>query len=288
MVIVSENRILIINKLSQMVFLVFTVSFFSCQSNKQNKAIADTIDSQVLYENFIEIENSGENYKIPSPMEMFIFLNKSGAPFLVEKTHKVEKCGDYMSIKSKAINFGIYTADLAYCSVFGDFQQTITYFNTARQLAGSLGLNEGYGEQMANRIDKNITSIDSLLEISADSYYMTNQFLQEQGSEGVLGLILVGGWVEGLYLAIESVDGVDIKNPIVERIADQQVLLESLLGYLHNNEKSDNITSVIKELEQLQEVFDELYFNDENTIITTNQFVNISNEVISLRNMYID
>ena len=78
-----------------------------------------------------------------------------------------------------------------------------------------------------------------------------------------------------------------MENPIVERIADQQVLLENLLGFLQNNDNSNNIKEVIEELKPLQEVFDELYFNDENTIITQKQFVNISNEVISLRNNYI-
>lgn len=276
-------------KLNQLVFLFISIYFIivlnSCQSGA-NKT-ANSIETQVLYENFITVENSGVNYKIPSPMEMFIFMNRTGSPFLNYKTHKVEKCNDYLSTKSKAINFGIYTADLAYCAVFGDFQQTIIYFNTSRLLANSLGLYEGYGAKIAERIDKNITSIDSLLEISADSYYLTNQFLEEQGSDDVLALILVGGWIEGLYLAIESVNGIDMDNPIVERIADQQLLLEGLLGYLRNNESSKNITEVIQELEQLQEVFDELYFNDENTIITVNQFVNISNEVISLRNSYI-
>ena len=244
-------------------------------------------ENNVLYENFIEVENQGVNYKIPSPMEMFIFLNKTGSPYLNHKTHNTERCSDYMSTKAKAVNFGIYTADLAYCAVFDDFQQTIVYFNTSRQLANNLGLYEGYGAEVADRIDKNITSIDSLLEISANSYYLTNQFLESQGYGDVLGLILVGGWIEGLYLAIESVGGIDMENPIIERIADQQVLLDNLLGYLKNNESSKNITEIITDLQPIQEAFDELYFNDENTIITPKQFVNITNEVVSLRNNYI-
>jgi len=41
-------------------------------------------------------------------------------------------------------------------------------------------------------------------------------------------------------------------------------------------------------LKKLQEAFDELYFNDENTVITEKQFVDISNEVKSLRNKFIN
>lgn len=264
------------------------VLFSSCQSSKKEDDKNTIIPNTVLYENFIEIKNVGVNYKIPSPMEMFIFFKKIDSPFLYNKIHKANKYSEYMSVKAKAINFGIYTADLAYCSVFEDVQKTIEYFDVSRKLASSLGLDDGYGEKIANRINKNITNVDSLMDISADSYYSTKQFLEEQGYEYLLGLMLVGGWVEGLYLAIESVDGIDMSNPIVERIADQQVLLDNLLGYLHNNVNNKLILDVIKDLEPIQEEFDMLYFNDEETIITKKQFVDISNAVQSLRNKYID
>lgn len=258
----------------------------SCNSNKSKSKISENIEKQVLYENFIEIESSGVNYKIPSPMEIFIFLKKSEAPFLVDKMHKTNKSNTYPSRKSQALNFGIYSADLAYCAVFGDFQESLNYFNSAKYLANSLGLHEGFGEEMASRIDGNLNSIDSLMEISADSYHLANQFLENQGQADILGLILVGGWIEGLYLAIESVDGIDMNNPIIERIADQQVLLENLLGYLRDHESSQNISEIIENLKPVQEVFDELYFNNETTLITEKQFVDISNEVKYLRNTY--
>jgi len=285
------NKIIINKTVKLTILFILTNSilllFQSCQSNKSKSEKYKDLDDQLLYENFIEVEQTGVNYKIPSPMEMFIFLKKADAPFLNNKTHKTQKCINYISKKEKAINFGIYSADLAYCSVFGDFQQTLIYFKTIKQLADNLGLHEGFGKQMATRIDKNLTNIDSLMEISADSYYKANRFMEEQGQTDIMGLMLVGGWIEGLYLAIESVN--DINNsPITERIADQQVLLENLLGYLQKNQNSDDITKVIQDLEQLQEVFDELYFNDENTIITKNQFVNITNGVKSLRNIYIN
>lgn len=274
---------------TQSIFICFVlISLGSCKSDRSNSKINKTIENDVLYENFIEIETSGVNYKIPSPMEMFIFLEKSDAPFLTNTTHNIEKVNTYPSRKSQAINFGIYSADLAYCAVFGDFQQTLNYFNAAKTLANKLGLHEGFGETIALRIDENLNNIDSLMEISADSYFLANQFLENQGQTDLLGYILIGGWIEGLYLAIESVEGVDMKNPIIERIADQQVLLENLLGFLTNNQTSTNITEAISELETLQQVFDELYFNDETTLITEKQFVDISNEVVALRNSFIN
>jgi len=281
------------DKMSSLKFLFITlcltILFFSaCNSDKAKSKTDEPKEKDVLFENFIEVETSGVNYKIPSPMELFIFLQKTNSEFLSNKTHKVEKVNTYPSRKSQAINFGIYSADLAYCSVFGDFQQTLNYFTAAKTLANTLGLHEGFGDSIALRIDENLNNIDSLMEISADSYQLANQFLEDQGQTDILGLILVGGWIEGIYLAIESVNGSDMNNPVVERIADQQVLLENLMGYLNTNQSSKNISELMQELKKLQEAFDELYFNDENTIITEKQFVDISNEVKSLRNSFIN
>ncbi len=267
--------------------LIFTV-LASCHhvSNKSKKA--PETEPKSLYENFIEVENSGVNYKIPSPMEMFIFIEKTDAPFVLNDLHNFENVDNYPSRKSQAINFGIYSADLAYCAVFGDYQATLNYFDAAQKLAEKLGLHEGYGEKIATRIDNNLNNIDSLMEIAADSYSQANQFLESQGQSDILGLILVGGWIEGLYVTIESVGKLDINNPLIERIADQQVLLENLMGYLNNQEPTKAVEEVKKDLEPIQDAFDELYFNDDNTIITQKEFVDISNEVMSLRNIYIN
>lgn len=269
-------------------FISVTVFMVACASDSKKAKVDVAIENKALYENFIEVENAGVHYKIPSPMEMFIFLERTKADFQTNKMHNAAKVGNYVSRKSQAINFGIYSADLAYCAVYGDFQQTINYFNTAKQLASSLGLHEGFGENIALRIDNNLNNIDSLMEISADSYQLANQFLEDQGQADVLGLILVGGWVEGVYLALQSVQNHNLENPIVERIADQQVLLENLMNFLDKNQKSTHIPDVLEELTPIQEAFDELYFNDEETLITENQYVNITNEIIVLRNKYIN
>jgi len=264
------------------------VFIISCKSDKTKKVDFDINKQETLYENFVEINNSGASYKIPSPIEMFLFLENTNSTYLLSEIHKVENSDRYISKKDMAINFGVYSADLAYCAVYSDFQQTINYFNTVKKIADKMGLHEGFGQAIALRIDNNLSSVDSLMEISADSYHLANQFLEEQGQGDVLGLILVGGWIEGLYLAIKSVKELDTQNPVVERIADQQILLENLLGYLRNNENTNYISEVIADLERIQALFDMLYFNDENTLITKTQFVDISNEVIALRNSYIN
>ena len=274
-------------QITKLLILSISATIFLVSCNSENKKTNKSNEDVLAYDNFIDIKKSGETYKIPSPMELFIFLKETKSPFLADKLHNPKSYTNYMTKKTRAVNFGIYSADLAYCAVFGDFQKAIFYFNTNQKLADEMGLYEGYGEQIAERVNSNLSNIDSLIEISAESYDLTNTFLEEQGQSDLLGLFLVGGWVEGLYLAVESVKGLDVTSPVIERVADQQLLLENLINYLKENSCKIN-EDLIKDLENIQQAFDDLYFNDENTIITQKQFVNISNEIILLRNKYIN
>lgn len=255
----------------------------SCKFDKTNNS-NKTDKNDILFENFVDVENTGVNYRIPSPIELFVLLGKTNTKYLPQVLNKPNNLSIYQTKKAKALNFGIYAADLAYCSVFADNQASIQYFSCTKKLATDLGLYEGFGQTIANRVNQNLNNIDSLIDITSESYNGALQFIEDQGLTDLQGMILAGGWIEGVYITIESVNDYRTDTMLVERVADQQLLLENLINFLSENNVSENIESVIINLKDIQEAFDELYFNNENTIITKQQFVNIANKVKTLRN----
>lgn len=274
----------ILSKVVSLLVIAPLIFVFSCQTDKKRSTTfeeASTAET-VIY------PDDGTSYKIPSPLDLFQFLEQNGASFVKEAMNNPEKKATYLSRKTKSLNLGIYSADLAYSTVFSDFQQTLLYFSAAKTLATDLGLHEGFGEQMAERIDQNLTNVDSLINISADSYEEATLFLEDQGQTDILGLIVVGGWIESLYLSIQSVGRFNAQNPLIERIADQQILLENLMDYLKKYTENNQILEVVNQLEELQEIFDQLYYNDETTFITQEQFVAISNKTTEIRESFIN
>lgn len=284
------------NKAFKNTYLFIKVGFYlaillvlaNCSGNskKTRQNTLDIIDQMV---DSIEIPaiTEGVIYRMPSPIDLFIFLEAKDAPFINEYLHDPACIQDYATQKSQALNFGVYSADLVYSSVFGDIQQTLIYFNAAKILASNLGLHEGYGQNMALRIDQNLNNVDSLIEITADSYNAAVLFLEEQGLNELMGIIMAGGWIESLYLAIHSLPQASIESPIIERIVDQQILLDNLLAQLHKFETNSDVKEVIRKLEELQEIYDKLYFNDEDTLITKQQLIEISNKVTDIRASFI-
>lgn len=269
------------NRIFQFKLLFLIVIACSGCGNKANKKIE--LSDELEVKGIVVEDASGVNYRIPTPIDIFVLLQSQKAPFVGQALNNPENSVHYNTSLSKAVNFGIYATDLAYCSVFGDFQTSLIYYNAAKELAVPLGLYEGYGEQIANRINSNLNNVDSLIDISSESYYQITTFLEDQGMSDVLALIRFGCWIESLYLAIESVDQFDQSSPIIERIVDQQLLLDNLVGILKQNTYSENVNQVLEMLVDLQEIYDTLYSNSEEVRITKKQYVNIVNKVRELR-----
>jgi hypothetical protein len=160
----------------------------------------------------------------------------------------------------------------------------LLYFNTAKKLAQELDLYDSFGEELANKINNNLVEVDSLIEITSQSYNEVSVYLEDQGLTDIQCLIVAGGWIESLYLCFSSNKDCKIDESTSERIADQQILLENLINFLENNQHSSNVRIILNKLKELQLEYDVLYANNDKTIITRQQFVNIANKVTEIRN----
>ncbi|HBF87334.1 MAG TPA: hypothetical protein DDX39_01740 [Bacteroidales bacterium] len=222
-------------------------------------------------------------YRLPSPVEFYMFLREAKAPFNAKELNNVDNISKYITLSSKAINFGVYASDLGYCTVFGQNQETFLYFKQAKQIADELGLTEGFDEQLAGRIDQNINNSDSLYQITSDGYWEAVSFLESNDKSNLLPYILFGSWVESVHLAIKSVKKFDANDPIVIRITEQQLLLENLIDYLNSLNDNSQLQDIISKLTDLQSSFDLLYENPEDVIITQEQYKEITEKVELLR-----
>ncbi len=265
------------------VVIFVQLMFVACQSDnsqKNNSSLDIVNEEQLIQPNTIDV-----NYRIPSPLDAFIFIKRENKEFNADNMSSVEYKLNYNTTLSKAINFGVYSSDLAYCSVFGEFQQSLIYFNVLKDFANDLGLYEGFGKIITDRVQSNLNNVDSLIELSAESYAASNSVLTEMGMHDVMSLIVTGCWVESLYVTIKSVNDFDAEQNIVERIVDQRLLLEYLIKLISQNKQNSSLKldKVLNQLLDLQEEYDCLYQNDEKVLITKKQYVNIANKVQSIR-----
>ena len=81
-------------------------------------------------------------------------MKNNCAHFISDAMNPPENMDKYVTTNMKAVNFGIYAADLAYSTVFEKNQSSLSYFKNVKKMAESLGLSEGFDEIMSKRIDK--------------------------------------------------------------------------------------------------------------------------------------
>lgn len=269
-------------KLQLINFVIISIFFLGCSQESKNKTRDNSNNETVSTKEFIEKTSTA--YKIPSPVEVYMFLHNNNIEFNKNAINSIENIARYYTNASKALNFGVYVSDLAYCTVFAKHQETFLYFSVTRTLATDLGFTSGFDEIIVNRINANLYNSDSLYQITNDSYAEACNFLEETGKKDILALIFAGSWIESLFIIINSIDQYSGDDPVVQRFADQRFLLDNMIEYyklIDNNIATDKI---LDKLFELQVSFDLLYDNPEDILITQTQYDEIVEKVKSIRN----
>lgn len=200
-------------------------------------------------------------YQIPSPAEMFEFINNGKLKYKAELLNSPDNLMSYADKKAQSINFGVYSADLAYTSSFEKYQESIKFFGTIRKLSNDLGISYAFDEALVNRIQNNMSNADSLVIISSDSYLKIIEFLEGNEQGKTLALIAAGGWLESLYLVLNLVDLNSADDKMKQKISDQRYTFENLNLYLNKYSSDPNVGATLKDFEEIKAVFDSMAQN---------------------------
>ena len=118
---------------------------------------------------------------------------------------------------------------------------------------------------------------DSILHIITETYANADEYLNNNDRGNTATLIIMGGWIEALYIATSI--GTNTKNEmIIRRIAEQKYSLDNLIELLKMYKDNDEtVNYYLIKLNKLKELFNEIDINntisgvktDEETKITT-------------------
>lgn len=199
-------------------------------------------------------------FQVPSPGEMLTFIkmvggkNNKNTSFL----NSPDNQKNYTDNKLKSLNFGIYSCDLSYCSIFEIGSEALKYFKTVKQLGDQIGVSSAIKPEILKRLEGNLGNPDSLSVITDDVYFSSFQTLEDGKQGPTLSLVVAGGWLESLFIAT-SLSKYEANSPVVERLADQKYTLDNLVEFLKKYEKDDaNVAAVVKDFTDLQAEFNKI------------------------------
>jgi len=192
---------------------------------------------------------------IPSPKIMAELLMNADVPYQSKIMHDIESVDKYTSTKLKAINLGIYGADLNYCNVYEKTNETMFYLRCTQSLSEELGIENAISENTITRAEENVDNRDSMSQIISDMFYELEDYLRENDKDDISALIITGGWVEGLYLAIMSIDEKKPNRAIMNNIAEQKYSLEHLIHLLQTYKDVPSIAEAHTEIEKINKLY---------------------------------
>ena len=237
--------------------LTLTIALWlsSCSSSSDENHPENT--SQEVTEELEETTNDNVFYQVPTPNELFAVLKNSNAPFNKEILNDVSNSGKYFTKFSKALNFGVYCADLAYVTSQGSFEDAASLFEAIKTLANDLEIKNAIDQILFDRLKKSLenANADSLFLISNETYYNAFSYLQQNDRKDILGIIAVGGWIEGLNIIL-NLEPYSENSEICQQVADQKLTLDNLLIFVSNIE-NDKFVDIVNDLIIIEEIFNQ-------------------------------
>jgi len=198
-------------------------------------------------------------YSLPSPLETALILKRSGAVYDEEILNPVENISHYNTSKAMALNLGIYSTDLSYASLFDQTQATVKLMTASKKMAEGLGILNAIDNSVIQRLEENVNNRDVIMETISETLLNTNSILEEDERVALGSIILVGGWVEGLYIATSLVDDLNkVDNELVDRIADQKLSLGTVLNLLNQNIDNKDVKEVYDDMVDLKSIYDQV------------------------------
>ena len=141
-----------------------------------------------------------------------MLIKSAGARFEESLLNPVSSVNNYVTNKSMALNLGIYTCDLSFASLYEQTQLIVNYMNAAKKMADGLGILKAIEQSQIDRLEENINNSEVIMEIVSETFMNSNSYLEENGQPAIAAMVLVGGWVEGLYISTQLVDMKDFNG----------------------------------------------------------------------------
>lgn len=239
---------------------------FSCRQKTAEKFIFNPVFSTLSEDSSgsTDRETKYETYYgLLTPVEICSIFNRLGVTYDNAALNPVSNSDSYMSIAKAAVNTGIYGVDFGYLKMFGLGQDVINYMVTIRRMSNRLGIPDYLMLNPLRQIESDIADPDTVTALMGKAFSDLKDHLMRNERESIAGLILMGGWVEAMFIATQL--AYDHENPdpvVIQKIAEQKYTLKSLLSFMKNYYDDPVVVYYTKKLKYLNNYFDsfDIYF----------------------------
>ncbi|HEX7413792.1 MAG TPA: hypothetical protein VF411_07060 [Bacteroidia bacterium] len=260
--------------------LILSAMLFACSTNKNNddENFGETSETAHVAEEQ-KLNAQSVFTSLPGPTELSELITLSNLDYDASLLNDYNNIKKYTSDNFKAINLGLYGADMVYTNVYEQSQESMLYLKCVNKLCTGLGVTGAFDEKTAERLESNKENRDSLLNIVSQSFKSADKFLRENQRAGASSLMVAGGWIEGLYLSGKIAEKAKTKR-IIEKMSKQRQSLQDLIALVENAKVTGDATFVLDGLKDLETSYKKI---PDNTTMTDEMLAEINTKVFQLR-----
>jgi hypothetical protein len=203
-------------------------------------------------------------YSLPTPIEMSILIKNLGIEYQASLLNDPMSVSKYVTHSKMAINFGIYVTDLVYAGLFNQTQTMLRYKLAIQKIVEALGLSAAVDNNLLKKLEEDINNKDDLLRILAEIYSSCSAHLNDDTNRKFLIIsTLVGGWVEGMYIASSLTnENLAINEKQIEQLViDQKLTFDMIWQAMSDAQKIQEvpeIAALMSEMTVLAQAFDKI------------------------------
>lgn len=261
--------------------------FISCGSDENSEGSGQSDAEAVQEEMLNEMAEEGdgemiESFYLPSALQIGSIFQQSGLNYIPGLTNLVENKDKYETKTSRILNFGVYSADLAYIVLNGQSQDATNYLKVVSDLSNDIGFGAIFeSKDIMERFEKNLGNRDSIVNIMIDIQARTDMFVDDNNLQDITYIIFAGAWVEGMYLGVKASDD-KTGHVISGRLVEQMTILDNLVKALRSNKnQTSEVAALTKELTKLDKFFNKLEENKNSQNIASFKDYKVSPEHLS-------
>ncbi|MCQ2203009.1 MAG: hypothetical protein MJZ15_01055 [Bacteroidales bacterium] len=229
------------------------MTLVSCAGgNKSNN------DNAVITKENVAEEVRDFVYPLPTAFQITDMLNEIGADYMLTLCNDDAAVDKYLTESKRAINLGVYSADVCYASTYNQHQTVMVYMEAIKKLIDDLDMTQAVDPELPSKIENNENNKDELTNLITDSFYDAYDYLNKNERGPVSLLIVAGSWTEGLYLATHISEYTFNNKEMVKIVMSQKEPLMKLVELLNKYKGVENIDNMLADLAPLHAIFSQV------------------------------
>lgn len=235
------------------VLIIGFICFTSCKdgaADRQQK-IKEKAEIQ-----FIEKEIEENVSPLPTSAEIIKMIADLEVGYIIGITNPFQNNKKYFSSSKRALNLGIYGADLSYVTLYNKQQDVINYLDAMRSLVSELSMYRTYDEKMYDDITRKFDDRDELVKMLTDSFNKTYAYLSDNEQQYLAILVVGGAWVEGMYLTTHLTYASHQYSGFSEILLEQKKSFEILLELTEPYSADPGVSDFLTLLEPVKTLYE--------------------------------